>query len=62
MKRMQISGIFRNHEKKHRFKRVLCAYFKLAGMIPYVATNTPRIRKNRSFFKNAENLILQRFH
>jgi len=44
-------GKLRNHEKKYRFKCVLSVFFKLAGMIPYVATNSPHIRKNRSFFK-----------
>jgi len=50
-KRRLITGIIRNHEKKYRFKRVLSPCFKVAGMIPYVATNMPRIRQNRSFFK-----------
>jgi hypothetical protein len=50
-KRRLKARYLRNHEKKHRFKRVFSAYFKLAGMIPYVATNTPRIRQNRSFFQ-----------
>ena len=45
------AGNINNHEKNHRFKRVLSAYFKLAGMIPYVATNTPRVRRIRSFFQ-----------
>ena len=32
-KRGQKARISRNHEKKYRFKRVLSAYFKVAGMI-----------------------------
>jgi len=60
MKRRVKAGNSRNHEKKYRFKRVLSPCFKVAGMIPYVATNTPHIRQNRSFFKNAKTLIYQR--
>jgi hypothetical protein len=32
-KRRLITGIFRSHEKKYRYKRVLSACFKVADMI-----------------------------
>jgi hypothetical protein len=32
-KREVKAGNSRNHEKKHRFKRVFSAYFKVGGMI-----------------------------